>query len=54
MFPYTENYTESESDIQNNDSFYKIGEQCPKTFELLTFLGKFEESFFQILISLSV
>ena len=35
MFPYTEKYTESESDIQNNDLLYKIDQQCQNTFEIL-------------------
>ena len=34
MFPYTEKYTESESDIQNNDLLYKIDKQCQNTFEI--------------------
>ena len=42
MFPYTEKYTESESDIQNNNLFYKIGQQCQNTLELLEKFGKIE------------
>ena len=34
MFPYTEKYTESESDIQNNDLLYKRHQQCQNTFEM--------------------
>ena len=41
MFPYTEKYTESESDIQNNDLLYKIDQQCQNTFD---FLNKLEFS----------
>ena len=33
MFPYRVKYTESEYDIQNNDSLYKIDQQCQNTFE---------------------
>ena len=35
MFPYTEKYTESESDIQNNDLLYKTHQQHKNTFEML-------------------
>ena len=35
MFPYRVKYTESESDIQNNDLLYKIDQQCQNTFEIL-------------------
>ena len=35
MFLYTEKYTESESDIQNNDLLYKINPKCQNTFEQL-------------------
>ena len=35
MFPYTEKYTESESDIQNSDLLYKIYQQCQITFGTL-------------------
>ena len=35
MFPYTEKYTESESDIQNNDLLYKIDQQIQNTFAIL-------------------
>ena len=34
MFPYTEKYTEPESDIQNN-IFYKIGQQCQNALDFL-------------------
>ena len=34
MFPYTVKYTESKSDIQNNNVLYKIDQQCQNTFEL--------------------
>ena len=33
MFPYTEKYTESESDIQNNNLLYKIHPKCQNSFE---------------------
>ena len=35
MFPYRDKYTESESDTQNNDLFYKIDQKCQTTFEIL-------------------
>ena len=35
MFPYTEKYAESESDIQNNDLLYNIDQKCQNTFEML-------------------
>ena len=35
MFPYTEKYTESESDIQNNDLLYKIDQKLQNAFETL-------------------
>ena len=35
MFPYTVNYTESESDIQNNNLLYKMDQACQNTFEIL-------------------
>ena len=47
MFPYTEKYTESEYDIQNNNLLYKIDQQCQNTFE---HFQKFEK--FKILNSL--
>ena len=34
MFPYTEKYTESESDIKNNDLLYKTHQQHQNTFEI--------------------
>ena len=40
MFPYTEKYTESESDIQNNNLFYKICQKCQNVFYLLENFGK--------------
>ena len=40
MFLYTEKYTESESDIQNNDLLYKINQQCQNTFEVFEQIGK--------------
>ena len=40
MFPYTEKYTESESDIQNNDLLYKIDQNCQNTFDFLENVGK--------------
>ena len=39
MFPYTVEYTESESDIQNNDLLYKIYQKCQNTFEMLEIVG---------------
>ena len=35
MFPYRVKYTESESDIQNNNSLYKIHQQYQNTFDIL-------------------
>ena len=35
MSPYRDEYTESESDIQNNNLLYKIHQQCQTTFESL-------------------
>ena len=35
MLPYTEKYTEFESDIQNNGLLHKIDQQCQNTFEML-------------------
>ena len=40
MFPYTVKYTESESDIKNNGSLYKIHQKCQNTFDI----GKFWEN----------
>ena len=39
MFLHTEKYTESESDIQNNNSLYKIDQKCQNTFDLLEYCG---------------
>ena len=47
MFLYRVKYTESESDIQNNDLLYKIDQQCQNTFECLE---KFDFQKVQILI----
>ena len=35
MFPYRVKYTESESDIQDNNLLYKKDPQCQNAFELL-------------------
>ena len=35
MVPYRVKYNESEYDIQNNDLWYKIDQQCQNTFEML-------------------
>ena len=35
MFPYRVEYTESESDIQNNKLLYKIDQACQNTFNIL-------------------
>ena len=40
MFPYRVKYTESKSDIQNNDLLYKAHQQCQNTFEHLETFGK--------------
>ena len=42
MFPYTEKYTESESDIQNSNLLYKIHQKHQNTFEHLDHFGKNE------------
>ena len=44
MFPYTEKYTESESDIQNNDLLYKINKKCQNTFNFSENVGKHREN----------
>ena len=44
MFPYTVKYTESESDIQNNDLSYNILQQYQHTFEALEHLVKSEKT----------
>ena len=48
MFPYRVKYTESEYDIQNNNLFYKIHQQCQNTFvffwDLMDLLGTFREN----------
>ena len=46
MFPYTVKYTESDSDIQNNNSLYKIDQTCQNTFDFILFfenVGKFRK-----------
>ena len=43
MFPYTEKYTESKSDIKNNNLFYKIGPKCQNDFDLLENLRTFSK-----------
>ena len=35
MFPYTVKYTESESNIQNNNLLYKAHQRCQNTFKKL-------------------
>ena len=40
MAAYTEKYTESESDIQNNDLLYKTHQKHQNTFELFETIGK--------------
>ena len=40
IIPYTEKYTESESDNQNKDLLYKINQNCQNIFEFLEKLGK--------------
>ena len=42
MFPYRVKYTESEYDIQNNDSLYKIDPTCQNAFDFL-FLENIEQ-----------
>ena len=44
MAAYTEKYTESESDIQNNDLLYKTHRKHQNTFEMLEIFGKTEKS----------
>ena len=43
MFPYTEKYTESESDIQNNNLLYKTHQQCQTTFVFFENVVKLEK-----------
>ena len=45
MFPYTEKNTESESDIQNNNLFYKIDPKCQNTFICLETFGNCPKMF---------
>ena len=47
MFPYTEKYTESVSDIQNNDLLYKLHETYQNTFEILEKTRKSKIHIFQ-------
>ena len=44
MFPDRVKYTESGYDIQNNDVFYKIDQQCQNTFELFFLNWKFSKN----------
>ena len=44
MFPYTKKYTKFESDIQNNDTLYKLTRQYQKAFELFEKFRKHEET----------
>ena len=44
MFPDRVKYTESESDIQNNDLLYKIDQQCQNAFDILEKFGKTREN----------
>ena len=43
MFPYTVNYTDSESDIQNNDLLYKI-QQHQNIFDILEMFEKIKDN----------
>ena len=45
MFLYTEKYTESKYDIQNNNFFYKIGQQCQNMFVFVFNIGAQMEHF---------
>ena len=49
MFPYTEKYTESESDIQNKDSLYKTDQTCQNTFENLETFEKSPKTLFNFI-----
>ena len=44
MFPYRVQYTESESDTQNNDLLNKTRQQCQNTFDVLENVGKFRKT----------
>ena len=44
MLIYTEKYTESESDIQNNNLLYKIDQNIQKTFDILDKIGNIEKT----------
>ena len=46
MFPYRVKYTESESDIQNNDLLYKIHQNSKNTFDFLEKNRIFQKSIF--------
>ena len=52
MFPHRVKYTESESDIQNNDSLYKIDKQCKQYFR--TFGKTIETNIFCIIYRFSI
>ena len=43
MFPYTEQYTEFDKHIQNNDLLHKIHQKCQATFEKSQKSKKFRE-----------
>ena len=43
MFPYRAKYTESETNIQNNDLLYKINQAHQNTFEHLETNQKFRK-----------
>ena len=44
MFPYRVKYTDSESDIQNQDFLYKVHQQHQNTFEMLENVRKSNKS----------
>ena len=46
MFPYRVKYTESESDIQNNDLLYNIDQQYQNTFQKIQNFRENHESIF--------
>ena len=52
MFPYRVKYTESESDIQNNNLLYKTHQKHQNAFEILEHFGKIKNQHFQIFILL--
>ena len=49
MFPYTVKYTESESDLKNNNLLYQTHQTHQNTFDCLETLGNIELCVFILL-----